>query len=164
MRQRLFRGRCLNLEYLDASITSFNELRPQIEAALNPPEIDERSRKSNNGTSDYSFTLVYHLLSFDRNEDIRLKVGLKDEFPSHPSITALWPMANWYEREIYDMFGITFTGHPHLTRLLMPQNWKGHHEPGTLSCRLRRRLSSSSTGAGEHGPDALGEDAKVHYR
>ena len=88
--------------------------------------IDERNRKSNNGESDYSFTLVYHLLSFDRNQDIRIKVDLKEEFPSHPSITKLWPMANWYEREVYDMFGITFTGHPHLRRILMPQNWKGH--------------------------------------
>jgi len=88
--------------------------------------IDERNRKSNNGESDHSFTIVYHLLSFDRNQDIRIKVDLKEEFPSHPSITKLWPMANWYEREVYDMFGITFTGHPHLRRILMPQNWKGH--------------------------------------
>jgi len=88
--------------------------------------IDERNRKSSNGESDYSFTIVYHLLSFDRNQDIRIKVDLKEEFPSHPSITNLWPMANWYEREVYDMFGITFTGHPHLRRILMPQNWKGH--------------------------------------
>ncbi len=88
--------------------------------------IDERNRKSSNDEIDHSFTLVYHLLSFDRNQDIRIKVDLKDEFPSHPSITSLWPMANWYEREVYDMFGITFTGHPHLRRILMPQNWKGH--------------------------------------
>jgi len=88
--------------------------------------IDERNRKSSNGEIDHSFTLVYHLLSFDRNQDIRIKVDLKDEFPTHPSITGLWPMANWYEREVYDMFGITFTGHPHLRRILMPQNWKGH--------------------------------------
>ena len=88
--------------------------------------IDERNRENKNGSAGYPFTLVYHLLSFDRNEDIRIKVGLEEEFPSHPSITKLWPNANWYEREIYDMFGIAFEGHPHLRRILMPQSWKGH--------------------------------------
>jgi len=88
--------------------------------------IDERNRKRENGTADHPFTLVYHLISFDRNQDIRLKVNLKEEYPSQSSITKIWPMANWYEREIFDMFGITFTGHPHLRRILMPQNWEGH--------------------------------------
>ena len=88
--------------------------------------IDERNRKGINQETDHSFTLVYHLLSFDRNQDLRIKVDLSDEYPTHPSITGLWPMANWYEREIYDMFGITFTGHPHLRRILMPESWNGH--------------------------------------
>jgi NADH-quinone oxidoreductase subunit C/D len=88
--------------------------------------IDERNRSGQNGSATYPFTLVYHLLSFDRNQDLRVKVALQDEFPSHPSVTEVWPNANWYEREVYDMFGITFEGHPHLTRILMPQSWKGH--------------------------------------
>lgn len=90
--------------------------------------IDERSRKKdpsqNYPASDFS--LVYHLLSFKRNYFIRLKVALKGEYPSAPSITSLWPNANWYEREVFDMFGIKFDGHPHLKRILMPPSWEGH--------------------------------------
>ncbi|HEY9045597.1 MAG TPA: NADH-quinone oxidoreductase subunit C/D [Ohtaekwangia sp.] len=88
--------------------------------------IDERSRKR---TPDYpsdNFTLLYHLFSFDRNSFIRLKVVLKGEFPTVPSITKLWANANWYEREVFDMFGIRFDGHPHLRRLLMPESWQGN--------------------------------------
>jgi NADH-quinone oxidoreductase subunit C/D len=88
--------------------------------------IDERTRKR---TPDYptaDFTLVYHLFSFERNAFIRLKVALKGEFPTVPSITRLWANANWYEREVFDMFGIRFEGHPFLKRLLMPQTWQGN--------------------------------------
>ncbi len=88
--------------------------------------IDERSRANREGQPESDFTVVYHLTSFDRNDDIRLKVGLKGDFPSLPSIVNLWYNANWYEREVYDMFGITFDGHPHLTRILMPHYWQGH--------------------------------------
>src|SRR5574341_1009155 len=72
------------------------------------------------------FTVVYHLLSYARNADIRLKVPLSGEYPTLPSVVDLWPAANWYEREAWDMFGITFAGHPHLRRLLMPPTWTGH--------------------------------------
>jgi NADH-quinone oxidoreductase subunit C/D len=88
--------------------------------------IDERTRKR---TPDYpaaDFTLVYHLFSFERNAFIRLKIALKGEFPTVPSITRLWANANWYEREVFDMFGIRFEGHPFLRRLLMPQTWQGN--------------------------------------
>ncbi|GJM29081.1 MAG: NADH-quinone oxidoreductase subunit C/D [Cyclobacteriaceae bacterium] len=88
--------------------------------------IDERNRSSDNINPTHPFTLVYHLISFDRNEDLRIKVDLEEDFPSQTTITGLWPMANWYEREVYDMFGITFTGHPHLRRILMPDSWSGH--------------------------------------
>lgn len=88
--------------------------------------IDERRRTKRPGQPDSDFTIVYHLLSVERNEDIRLKVALKGEFPSIKSITGLWPAANWYEREIYDMFGIGFEGHPNLRRILMPKSWNGH--------------------------------------
>jgi NADH-quinone oxidoreductase subunit C/D len=91
--------------------------------------IDERTRQRNplqnhHPTSD--FTLVYHLLSFDRNAFLRLKVALNGEFPTVPSITKLWSNANWYEREVFDMFGIRFDGHPFLRRLLMPETWQGN--------------------------------------
>src|SRR3954447_14568089 len=88
--------------------------------------IDERDRTGKEKVPAKDFTIVYHLLSFERNAFIRLKVALEGEYPSMPSITSLFKNANWYEREVYDMFGISFTGHPHLQRILMPLTWKGH--------------------------------------
>jgi NADH-quinone oxidoreductase subunit C/D len=88
--------------------------------------IDERMRVHRDGQPASDFTVVYHLLSFDRNEYIRLKVALAHDDLHIPTITGIWPAANWYEREIWDMFGIVVDGHPHLTRILMPQTWKGH--------------------------------------
>ncbi len=88
--------------------------------------IDERFRPKLNGGPESQFTLVYHLLSFERNKDIRIKVALQDDYPNIQSITSLWTSANWYEREVYDMFGITFKGHPDLRRILMPETWNGH--------------------------------------
>lgn len=88
--------------------------------------IDERVRASRDGQPDSDFTLVYHLLSYDRNEDVRIKVPLKGEYPSLRSISDLWHSANWYEREVWDMFGVRFDGHPHLERILMPKTWEGH--------------------------------------
>jgi NADH-quinone oxidoreductase subunit C/D len=88
--------------------------------------IDERVRQHRADQPESDFTVVYHLLSYDRNEDIRIKVPLKENFSSLPSITGLWESADWYEREVWDMFGITFDGHPHLSRILMPPTWIGH--------------------------------------
>ncbi len=88
--------------------------------------IDMRAYSRHGDKEKHSFVVVYHLLSFDRNCDLRIKVGLNGDFPQVATITNIWPSANWYEREVYDMFGIKFKGHPHLTRLLMPQTWSGH--------------------------------------
>lgn len=88
--------------------------------------IDERVRTNRQGQPESDFTVVYHLLSYVRNEDLRLKVALKGESPSLPTITDIWPSADWYEREAWDMFGVTFEGHPHLRRILMPPTWEGH--------------------------------------
>jgi NADH-quinone oxidoreductase subunit C/D len=88
--------------------------------------IDERMRAHRDGQPASDFTVVYHLLSFDRNEYIRLKVALSDSDLHIPTITGIWPAANWYEREIWDMFGIVVDGHPHLIRILMPRTWQGH--------------------------------------
>ena len=88
--------------------------------------IDEQARTYRNGQPDSLFTIVYQLLSFERNDFIRIKVPLKAIQPSIVSITSLWPAANWYEREVYDLFGVTFHGHPDLRRILMPQTWVGH--------------------------------------
>jgi NADH-quinone oxidoreductase subunit C/D len=88
--------------------------------------IDERERVHRPDQPASEFTVVYHLLSYERNDDIRLKTPLKDERLSVPSIVDLWPSANWYECEAWDMFGIRFEGHPHLRRILMPPTWQGH--------------------------------------
>lgn len=88
--------------------------------------IDERDKARDKHAEAKDFTVVYHLFSFGLNEFIRLKVALSGEYPSLPSVAALYKNANWYEREVYDMFGIRFEGHPHLQRLLMPLTWQGH--------------------------------------
>jgi NADH-quinone oxidoreductase subunit C/D len=88
--------------------------------------IDERARVNRQNQPKSDFTLVYYLLSFERNTDVRIKVALEGETPALPSIVDLWPSANWYEREVWDMFGIRFEGHPNLRRILMPADWKGY--------------------------------------
>ena len=88
--------------------------------------IDERTRTERHGQPQSDFTVVYHLFSFERNQHVRIKVALQGAYPSIRSVTDLWPSANWYEREIWDMFGIPFEGHPHLTRILLPPTWEGH--------------------------------------
>jgi len=88
--------------------------------------IDERTRVHRDDQPASDFTVVYHLLSFDRNEYLRIKVALAEDRLSLPSITNIWPAADWYEREVWDMFGIAFDGHPHLERILMPNSWVGH--------------------------------------
>ncbi|MCZ7570078.1 MAG: NADH-quinone oxidoreductase subunit C/D [Ardenticatenaceae bacterium] len=88
--------------------------------------IDERVRANRPNQPDSDFTVVYHLLSYERNADVRLKIALKGDHPTSRSVVDLWPAANWYEREVWDMFGVIFEGHPHLRRILMPPTWKGH--------------------------------------
>ena len=70
--------------------------------------------------------VVYHLLSYTHNRRVRLEVTAPDGDPHIPSVVATYPMADWHERETWDMFGVIFDGHPSLTRILMPDDWKGH--------------------------------------
>jgi NADH-quinone oxidoreductase subunit C len=72
------------------------------------------------------FEVVYHLFSFYHYHRVCLKVGVPEDDPTVPSLTSLWPTANWQEREAFDMFGIRFSGHPALERILMPEDWEGH--------------------------------------
>jgi NADH-quinone oxidoreductase subunit C len=72
------------------------------------------------------FDLNYHLLSIERRERLRLKVRLPGHDPRVPSVTSVWPAANWHERESFDLMGIRFEGHPDLSRILMPDDWEGH--------------------------------------
>jgi len=72
------------------------------------------------------FEVVYHLHSVERNERVRLKCRLGGEQPEIASVTSVWRGANWYEREVFDLFGIRFQGHPDLRRILMPEDWEGH--------------------------------------
>lgn len=88
--------------------------------------VDERMRNPRGRRPSHDFTAIYQLLSFTRNAYLRLKVALAGEWPRLPSATAIWPAANWYEREVWDMFGIGFEGHPNLRRILMPPTWQGH--------------------------------------
>ena len=70
--------------------------------------------------------VVYHLLSITHNRRVRLEVTAPEADPHVPSVVATYPMADWHERETWDMFGILFDGHPALTRILMPDDWVGH--------------------------------------
>ena len=72
------------------------------------------------------FELVYHLLSIPKKERVRLKVRLNGDSPVLDSVVPVWPAANYFEREVYDLFGVRFSGHPYLRRLLMPEDWDGH--------------------------------------
>jgi NADH-quinone oxidoreductase subunit C len=70
--------------------------------------------------------VVYHLFSYRHRHTFALKVHLPREAPALPSVERVWGVANWHEREAFDLFGITFTGHSDLRRILLPDDWQGH--------------------------------------
>jgi NADH-quinone oxidoreductase subunit C len=72
------------------------------------------------------FEMVYHLHSIDRNLRLRLKAMLPGTDPTIESVTGVWRGANWYEREVFDLFGVRFLNHPDLRRILMPDDWEGY--------------------------------------
>ena len=72
------------------------------------------------------FEVIYHLHSIERNQRLRLKARLSAENPEIESVTGVWRAADWYEREVFDMFGIGFRNHPNLQRILMPVDWEGY--------------------------------------
>jgi NADH-quinone oxidoreductase subunit C/D len=95
-----------------------HEARPRYPMLWDLTAIDERTRVHREGQPPSDFSVVYHLMSFEHNEDLRIKVPLRGTEPSIPTITDLWANANWYEREVWDLFGIRFDGHPNLRRIL----------------------------------------------
>jgi NADH dehydrogenase I D subunit len=100
------------------------ESSPKFRRMEDLTAIDESARRKRENYPDY--TIVYSLLSFDPPTRIRVKVPLQGENPTVKSIVDMWPSANWYEREVFDMMGIRFDGHPNLKRLLMPHHWEGY--------------------------------------
>jgi NADH-quinone oxidoreductase subunit C len=88
------------------------------------------------------FWVAYELRSVEHHHRVRLKVGLQEEDARIPSVTGLFPTANWHERETYDFYGIGFDGHPDLTRILLPEGWEGFplrktEELGGVNTRYR---------------------------
>ncbi len=88
--------------------------------------VDERLRSQRHGLPPADFTVFYHLISISRNSDVRIKVALSADDLSLPTVIPAFVNANWYEREVIDLFGIEFKGHPTPYRLLMPRTWQGH--------------------------------------
>jgi len=72
------------------------------------------------------FEVIYHLHSLARNQRLRLKCWVSGTNPEIDSVCSVWRSANWYEREVFDLFGVSFRNHPNLTRILMPLDWEGH--------------------------------------
>jgi NADH-quinone oxidoreductase subunit C len=72
------------------------------------------------------FDVVYHLFSTVAKKRVRLKVRLAGDDAAVDSLTSIWPGANFFEREVFDLFGVRFNEHPNLKRILMPDNWEGH--------------------------------------
>jgi NADH-quinone oxidoreductase subunit C len=72
------------------------------------------------------FEIVYHLHSLERNERLRLKCKVSGDDPEIDSVYPVWRGADWYEREVFDLFGVKFRNHPNLTRILMPSDWEGY--------------------------------------
>lgn len=108
---------------------------------------DERFRLNRENLPSADFSVFYHLISIERNSDIMLKVPLLEHDLILPTFINLFPNANWYERETWDMFGIIFDKHPNLTRIIMPSTWTGHP--------LRKNYSARAT---EYKPFFLNEE------
>lgn len=112
--------------------------------------IDERLRINRKKFPKVDFSVFYHIISLEKNQDIILKVALLENDLRINTFVHLFPNANWYERETWEMFGIIFEGHPNLKRILMPSTWKGHP--------LRKDYPSRAT---EHKPFMLHQEIEM---
>lgn len=90
------------------------------------------------------FEVVYHFLALPRLWRLRVRVPVGEEDPVVPSVADLWPAANAAEREVFDLFGIRFSGHPNLTRILLPDDWQGHPLRKDYPLRGPRDLDSEA--------------------
>jgi NADH-quinone oxidoreductase subunit C len=86
---------------------------------------------------DPRFEIVYHLLSIPNRRRLRLKVRTSAT-STVPTVQEIWPSAGWLEREVWDMFGVIFEGHPDLRRLLMPEDWEGHPQRKDYPVQIRK--------------------------
>jgi NADH-quinone oxidoreductase subunit C/D len=109
-----------------AEALSFLRNDQHFEMLFDMTAIDETRRTHREGQPDSDVTLVWHLLSVSGNRDVRVKTALSDDDLSCPTTSGVFPNANWYEREVLDLFGVQFPGHPDPRRILMPPTWKGH--------------------------------------
>jgi NADH-quinone oxidoreductase subunit C/D len=130
-------------------------LKPSFSMLYDLFAIDERTREHRKGQPDSDFTLVYQLLSIERNEDLRIKVALSESDLNVPSIISIWPNANWYEREAWDMFGVLFAGHPNLFRILLPPTWEGH------ALRKDHPARATEMGEFEMGPQRVAREQEA---
>jgi len=103
-----------------------SKLKQPFDFLFDLTAIDETTRQHNVIPHRRDFTVVYLLRSYARNQDLRIKVALTADAKEVASISSIWPNANWYEREVWDLFGIKFTDHPCLRRIMMPTTWQGH--------------------------------------
>lgn len=126
-----------------------NEAEQPYKMLYDLTAIDEQAREHRGNQPESVFTIVYTLLSFERNEYLRLKVPTLKTAPVLDTLTTVFPAANWYEREVYDMFGVSFKGHPNLRRILMPLYWEGFP--------LQKKHPARAT---EMGPFQLPEEDK----
>ena len=126
------------------------EALPRFRRLEDLTAIDESARRPGQNYPDYS--LVYSLLSFEPARRLRLKVPLWGNDPITQSITDIWPSANWYEREVFDMFGIRFKGHENLRRILMPHDWEGHPLRKSYPGRATQMLPFTRDDAVKHQP------------
>ncbi|MGO9640545.1 MAG: NADH-quinone oxidoreductase subunit C [Candidatus Acidiferrales bacterium] len=105
-------------------------LRRTAEYLAGAPELDFKLLSDITGVDRFPveprFELNYHLVSITHGVRVRLRVRVPGDNPVAESVTPVWPTANWHEREIFDLFGVRFEGHPDLRRILLPDNWEGY--------------------------------------
>jgi NADH-quinone oxidoreductase subunit C len=102
-----------------ASVCGFLKVERQYERLSTVTAVDRYP-------AEPRFEIVYHLHSVARNARLRLKCRVGGEQPRIDSVTPVWRSADWYEREVFDLFGVRFNGHPDLRRIMLPDDWEGH--------------------------------------